>query len=152
MAYEPYLPNSDSYKLQKIMENTQNNGLAGNSGLAGIAQVGAINGLSSSLDALADSMESVANATYEAAEINLQTEIVRHRNTMEEIVTQHDANISEMHAKANLSDQQIRDALGTESSEGGYLNQLIEIADGAGATIVTSTGSTLSIGPKRRKD
>ena len=126
MEYDPYYPNQDiNNKLQKIVENTRYNPLAGS------GQSGAIN---------------------VTADVNLEIASVSNRNTVEEIVTQHDANISEMYAKAELSDRQIRDALGTESSEGGYLNQLIEIADGAGATIVTSTGSTLSIGPKRNKD
>jgi len=144
---------NDNWRVEQNIQRIANNSDVSN--LVGIGQIRAMN-------VLADAVSDVAYAIDGAAEANYQTELLRHENSMTEIDAAHqstmqeiesrlDANLTAMQEKADLADQQIRDALGTKNAEGGYLNQLIKIADGAGASLSTSTGASLSIGPKTRK-
>jgi len=104
-------------------------------------------GIASMVQAMA--MQAQADALNNLAESQVRAEVIRHVNQVNEIAEQLDADITLLTEQSRAADQEIRDVLGTKDATGGYLNQLIEIADGAGASFTTSTGASLTIGPKR---
>ena len=101
----------------------------------------AISDLANSVDGLSHGIHKLGSAIVEASLINRQTEL--------DVVTKKlEAGLEIASTNSEIAEREIQDALGTKSSKGGYLNQLIDTVGERGGQIKTSNGATLSIGPK----